>query len=81
MDATAVASVHEELSYVDPAFCLSYLAHTFLLVNNLAANANAEQCCLYLPRLCDGTQIGGMCMSEPSAGTNVLGMKTNAKKK
>jgi isovaleryl-CoA dehydrogenase len=79
MDATAVAIVHEELSYVDPAFCLSYLAHTLLLVNNLAVNANEEQCRLYLPRLCDGSQIGGMCMSEPSAGTDVLGMKTNAK--
>jgi isovaleryl-CoA dehydrogenase len=28
MDATAVALVHEELSYADPAFCLSYLAHS-----------------------------------------------------
>ncbi len=27
MDATAVCLVHEELSYSDPAFCLSYLAH------------------------------------------------------
>jgi hypothetical protein len=28
MDATAVALVHEELSYADPAFCLLYLAHS-----------------------------------------------------
>jgi len=27
LDATAVALVHEELSYSDPAFCLSYLGH------------------------------------------------------
>ena len=27
MDAAAVCLVHEELSYSDPAFCLSYLAH------------------------------------------------------
>lgn len=27
-DATAVCLVHEELSYSDPAFCLSYLAHS-----------------------------------------------------
>ena len=26
-DATAVSIVHEELSYSDPALCLSYLAH------------------------------------------------------
>ena len=28
MDAAAVCLVHEELAYSDPAFCLSYLAHS-----------------------------------------------------
>jgi isovaleryl-CoA dehydrogenase len=28
LDAAAVCLVHEELSYSDPAFCLSYLAHS-----------------------------------------------------
>lgn len=41
--ASAVAIVHEELSYSDPAFCLSYLAHSILLANNLAVNGNSEQ--------------------------------------
>jgi hypothetical protein len=36
MDAAAVAVAHEELSAADPAFCLSYLAHSLLFVNNLA---------------------------------------------
>jgi isovaleryl-CoA dehydrogenase len=43
INATAVAIVHEELSYVDPAFCLSYLAHSVLLCNNLAVNGSREQ--------------------------------------
>ena len=78
--AVAVAIAHEELSYSDPSFCLSYLAHSLLLVNNLTMNANHEQCNEYLPRLCDGSSIGGMCMSEPHGGTDVLGcMKTIAK--
>lgn len=77
-DSTAVAIVHEELSYSDPAFCLSYLAHSLLLVNNLHINASHEQKVRYLPSTCDGTMIGGMCMSEPNAGTDVLGMKTTA---
>ena len=38
MDATAAVIVHEELSASDPAFCLSYLAHSMLYVNNLARN-------------------------------------------
>ena len=79
VDAAAVALVHEELSYSDPAFCLSYLAHSLLLVNNLSVNANDEQRQRLLPALCDGSKIGGMCMSEPNAGTDVLGMSTTAK--
>ena len=78
MDASAVALVHEELSYSDPAFCLSYLAHSLLLVNNLSVNASHEQKGRFLPDACSGKLIGGMCMSEPDAGTDVLGMKTKA---
>lgn len=77
-DATAVALVHEELSYSDPAFCLSYLAHSLLFVNNLQVNGSHEQKSKFLPNACNGSSIGGMGMSEPNAGTDVLGMKTNA---
>jgi len=80
MDAAAVALVHEELSYSDPAFCLSYLAHSLLLVNNLSVNASHEQKQRFLPDACSGKSIGGMCMSEPNVGTDVLGMRTNATK-
>jgi isovaleryl-CoA dehydrogenase len=78
MDATAVALVHEELSYSDPAFCLSYLAHSLLLVNNLSINGSAQQKERFLPAACSGSMIGGMGMSEPFCGTDVLGMKTKA---
>jgi isovaleryl-CoA dehydrogenase len=78
MDATAVALVHEELSYSDPAFCLAYLAHSLLLVNNLSINGSAQQKERLLPAACSGSMIGGMGMSEPFCGTDVLGMKTKA---
>ena len=79
LDAAAVAVVHEELSYSDPALCLSVLAHSLLLVNNLNINANDDdQRARWLPDLCAGTKIGGMAMSEPAAGTDVLGMQTTA---
>jgi len=78
LDAAAVCLVHEELSYSDPAFCLSYLAHSLLLANNLAVNGSHEQKQRFLPDICSGAKIGGMCMSEPNAGTDVLGMKTKA---
>lgn len=69
----------EELSAADPAFCLSYLAHSMLFVNNLARNGSHEQKLKYLPKACTGELICGMGMSEPSVGTDVLGMSTTAK--
>merc|ERR1719313_1387105 len=78
MDATAAVIIHEELSASDPAFCLSYLAHSMLFVNNLARNGSEAQKKEWLPLVCDGSKVGGMCMSEPGAGTDVLGMKTIA---
>merc|ERR1711939_1123022 len=81
MDATAACIIHEELSASDPAFCLEYLAHSMLFVNNLNQNGSDEQKAKYLPDTCAGKAIAGMCMSEPGAGTDVLGMTTNATKK
>merc|ERR1719323_1734510 len=80
MDATAAVIIHEELAAVDPGFCLAYLAHSMLFVNNLARNGNEAQKKQWLPITSDGSKICGMCMSEPSVGTDVLGMKTTATK-
>ena len=80
MDATAAVIAHEELSYSDPGFCLAYLAHSMLLVNNFAVNAGEELKKKYLEKMCTGDFIGAMAMSEPDAGTDVLGMSTKAVK-
>lgn len=77
-DAVATVIAHEELSASDPAFCLSYLAHSMLCVNNIAVNASPAQQQQFLPKLCSGEWIGAMGMSETEAGTDVLGMKTTA---
>ena len=78
MDAVAAVIVHEEISASDPGFCLAYLAHSMLFVNNFYHNANEEQRRRYLNKVISGEWIGGMCMTEPSVGTDVLGMKTQA---
>jgi isovaleryl-CoA dehydrogenase len=80
MDATASVIAHEELSAADPGFCLAYLAHSVLFVNNLVVNGNRAQKEKYLPPACRGDKIAGMCMSEPSSGTDVFGMKTVAER-
>jgi isovaleryl-CoA dehydrogenase len=78
MDAVAAVIAHEELSAADPGFCLAYLAHAMLFANNLNQNGDDEQRARWLPDACAGRTIGGMCMTEPSAGTDVLGMRTTA---
>jgi len=80
-DVVSAVIVHEELSASDPGLCLAYLAHSMLLVNNFAVNASEEQKRKYLPNMCNGQWIGGMAMSEPAVGTDVLGMQTTAVKK
>jgi isovaleryl-CoA dehydrogenase len=78
MDAVAAVIAHEELSASDPGFCLAYLAHSMLFVNNFYQNANDEQRARILPKVLSGEWIAGMCMSEPAVGTDVLGMATTA---
>ena len=57
MDAAAVVIAHEELAAVDPALCLSYLAHSLLFVNNLSVNGSAAQKAAFLPRACAGERL------------------------
>ncbi|MCB0321423.1 MAG: acyl-CoA dehydrogenase family protein, partial [Bdellovibrionales bacterium] len=76
----AVVIAHEELSAVDPGFCLAYLAHSLLCVNNIAVNGTEEQKARFLPKLCTGEWVGAMGMSEPQAGTDVMGLSTTARR-
>lgn len=78
MDATAAVIVTEELASADPGFTCSYATHSMLLINNILRNANEEQKMRFLPPACSGEKIGGICMSEPSVGTDVLGMRSMA---
>ena len=80
LDAVAATIAHEELSYSDAGFGLAYLAHSMLFVNNLAQNGTNEQKTRILPKVCSGEWIGAMAMSEPDAGTDVLGLSTTAEK-
>ena len=81
MDAVAAVIAHEELAAVDPGFTLAYLAHAMLFVNNVFLNASDEQRERYLPDACAGRTVCGMCMSEPGAGTDVLGLATTAERR
>ncbi len=81
MDAVAAVIVHEELAASDPGLCLAYLAHAILFVNNLYRNGSDEQRARYLPKVISGEWIGGLAMTEPGAGTDIVGgMRTTARR-
>jgi len=80
LDSVAAVIVCEVLSSADPAFALAYMAHSILFVNNFYRNSAPTQRKGILPRVIAGDWIGGMCMTEPEAGTDVLGMRSTARR-
>ena len=72
--------VLEEISRVSASVGLSYGAHSNLCLNQLERNGTAEQKARYLPELCAGTKVGALAMSEPNAGSDVVGMKLKAER-
>src|SRR3984885_4876779 len=66
----------EEISRASGSVGLSYGAHSNLCVNNIAHNASEAQKKKYLPKLCSGEFTGALAMSEPGAGSDVVGSMT-----
>ncbi|MFQ5416957.1 MAG: acyl-CoA dehydrogenase family protein [Myxococcota bacterium] len=79
-DLAAVGAVQvcEALSTADPGFALAVLAHSILFAQNVNVNGTESQRKHVLPRAASGEWIGGMCMTEPEVGTDVLNMRTRA---
>jgi len=72
----------EEVSRASASVGLSYGAHSNLCVNNLYLNGSEAQRNKYLPKLCSGEHVGALAMSEPGAGSDVVGsMACRAEKK
>ena len=71
----------EEVSRGSASIGLSYGAHANLCVNQINRNATPEQKARYLPKLISGEHVGALAMSEPSAGSDVVGMKLRAEKR
>jgi isovaleryl-CoA dehydrogenase len=80
LDAVAAVQVCEALSSSDPGFALAVLAHSILFAQNVAVNGSELQKKHVLPRAATGEWIGGLCMTEPAVGTDVLALKTTARR-
>jgi isovaleryl-CoA dehydrogenase len=68
----------EEISRVSGSVGLSYGAHSNLCVNQIRRWGSEEQKRRYLPKLVSGEHLGALAMSEPGAGSDVMGMRTLA---
>ncbi|TXD02110.1 isovaleryl-CoA dehydrogenase [Burkholderia pseudomallei] len=75
---TAHMVAMEEISRASASVGLSYGAHSNLCVNQIHRNGTDAQKRRYLPKLISGEHIGALAMSEPNAGSDVVGMKLRA---
>ncbi|GLQ49807.1 isovaleryl-CoA dehydrogenase [Dyella flava] len=66
----------EEISRSSGSVGLSYGAHSNLCVQNIFHNGNEAQRRKYIPKLCSGEYVGALAMSEPGAGSDVVGSMT-----
>ena len=71
----------EEVSRASASVGLSYGAHSNLCVNQIKLNGTPAQRGRYLPKLISGEHVGALAMSEPGAGSDVMGMRTRAIRK
>jgi len=68
----------EEISRASGSVGLSYGAHSNLCMNQISLNGNDSQKQTYLPKLVSGEHVGALAMSEPGAGSDVVGMQLRA---
>jgi isovaleryl-CoA dehydrogenase len=81
LDLFASGLVAQAFARWNPAVALSWVAHENLCLNNLLRNGSDEQRRRYVPRLCDGSAIGCLALTEPGAGSDALGsMRTTARR-
>ncbi len=71
----------EEISRASASIGLSYGAHSNLCVNQIHRHGTDQQKHKYLPKLISGEHIGALAMSEPGAGSDVVGMRLKAELK
>ena len=70
----------EEISRGSASVGLSYGAHSNLCVNQIRRNGTPAQKRRYLPKLVSGEHVGALAMSEPGAGSDVVGMQLRAER-
>ncbi|MGE5567443.1 MAG: acyl-CoA dehydrogenase family protein [Rhodospirillales bacterium] len=68
----------EELARVDPSVSLIVAAHTSLCANHIHKAGTEEQRWRYVPKLASGEWLGCWSLTEPEAGSDAAGTRSNA---
>src|SRR5262249_10506676 len=71
----------EEISRASASIGLSYAGPQNLGSTQIRRNGSAAQKKNYLPKLVSGEHVGALAMSEPGAGSDVVGMRLKAERK
>jgi len=72
--------VAREVERVDSGYRSMMSVQASLVMHPINAYGTDEQRAKYLPKLCSGEWVGCFGLTEPDAGSDPAGMKTNAKK-
>jgi hypothetical protein len=78
LDYIGYCIIVEELARVDPSVALIVAAHTSLCSNHLYLAGSEQQKKRYLPKLATGEWIGCWSLTEPEAGSDAGGTRTQA---
>ena len=70
----------EEISRVDGSIGIAVAAHNSLCSNHIYECASEEQKRRYLPKLTTGEWIGAWSLTEPTAGSDASGTRTQARR-
>ncbi|WP_312470223.1 acyl-CoA dehydrogenase family protein [Neobacillus sp.] len=81
LGVTELCILSEELSAVCMSTAATITHQAIMVIDNLVRNGSEEQKAYFLPKLCSGEMIGAYSMTEPNAGSDVLGMQMRAEKR
>jgi alkylation response protein AidB-like acyl-CoA dehydrogenase len=77
LDRISSLVVNEAISTAG-SFAVTYAAHTGIGTLPTVFFGTDAQKRRYLPGLADGTRVGAYCLTEPSAGSDAMGIRTRA---
>ena len=75
-----IAMVMEELGAGDGSIALTIAAHNSLCIGHLLAGASEEQKARWLPPLARGDYLGCWALTEPSSGSDAVGVQSRARR-